>query len=549
MTNKKISTSLHSSPFLILGVTTRDHRQKIVEQAEERALHIDHELCQKARSELTNPRARLAAEIRWLPGVAPKKAEQLVEQISQNPSSIRVTGGLPDLAFSNLMAAAFELVCERDSAAVVAEDINKLAWVAEYLNAAEILRDINEDRAISGFPEVRGVDVIEDELAELHKAYKLAIKTALDSMPPQKLVETMTAAVNEATESGEHSGPSLIHEIVDTYEVETHGFLDREFQNVSTLIEGIRGAAPNGRQSISPLIDKLETVARNWDMVAQPIQLSAKARGLVHQPSREIAFELRSLGVDLFKHHDMLDQAKRMTNLLQELFAELPEVVERLDEDSTAILDIERERQEQENNKAEWEREITFRAEVGVVFKDVLSISPTGISWKGKSYPLDSITRVRWGGVRNSVNGVPTGTDYTIAFGDNRSEAVVSLRKEATYSGFVERLWRAVCVRLVFEMSAELAKGQSFSFGDIFVEDGAVTLTKHKLFGSERIRLSWHDVHIWTADGSFVIGAKDDKKIYSSASYVTSANTHVLEQIVRSGFKKGVSRLSDFLKD
>ena len=47
---------------------------------------------------------------------------------------------------------------------------------------------------------------------------------------------------------------------------------------------------------------------------------------------------------------------------------------------------------------------------------------------EGQSFALDSITQVRWGGVRHSVNGVPTGTT-TIAFGDRRSEAVVELKK------------------------------------------------------------------------------------------------------------------------
>jgi hypothetical protein len=44
-----------------LGVTTRDDRRRIVELAEEKSLELDHEVCQKARSDLTNPRTRLSA--------------------------------------------------------------------------------------------------------------------------------------------------------------------------------------------------------------------------------------------------------------------------------------------------------------------------------------------------------------------------------------------------------------------------------------------------------------------------------------------------------
>lgn len=88
------------------------------------------------------------------------------------------------------------------------------------------------------------------------------------------------------------------------------------------------------------------------------------------------------------------------------------------------------------------------------------------------------------------------------------------------------------------------------NFGDIIVEDGGVTLTKHKfIVPNERVRLGWHDVHVWNADGSFVIGDKNDKKTYSSTSYIQNWNSHLLEHIVRGGFKQGVRKLSDYLKD
>lgn len=56
-------TALHQSPFAVLGVTTRDDRKRIVEIAEEKSLELEHEVCQKARSDLTNPRSRLSVEM------------------------------------------------------------------------------------------------------------------------------------------------------------------------------------------------------------------------------------------------------------------------------------------------------------------------------------------------------------------------------------------------------------------------------------------------------------------------------------------------------
>ena len=551
MTNRtRDKTSLHVNPFWILGVTTRDDRRKIVEMAEERSLHIDHDLCQKARSDLTNPRARLSAEMAWMPGVAPRVAEKLTKTLSENPFSVRSEDGLPELARANLMAAAFELVDENEPAESVAEFIRDFAWVVETIDASDVLRDVNEDRAVSGFPEVREVETIEEELASRRKAYKSVLKNLLDTMDPNKLVETMTDAVSVATDDGDDQGPALIDELADAYEVETHGFLQKESENISKLVESARCAAPQGERAVAPILDKLEKVARNWDRVAQPIQLSAKSRGIQHHPSREVAYDLRSLTIDLNNEHDMLDQAHRMTGLLQELFAELPEVAERLGEDAEAIADLRRQAQEKEKNNAKWAQDVTFRAEVGLVFKDELSISPEGIKWKGVTYPLESITAVRWGAVRNSVNGISTGTDYTIAFANNRSSQTIELKKELTYSGFLEALWRAVCVRLIFDMVAALEEGRVLEFGDIKVTDDSVMLTKHKLLGAnEKVRLGWHDVQVWSVNGSFVIGKQDDKKTYGSAAYLSNWNTHIFEHVVRGGFKKGVRKLSDYIKD
>ena len=543
-------SQLQKNPFAVLGVTTRDDRRRIVEQAEEKSLELDHEACQKARSDLTSPRMRLNAEMSWLPGVSPRKAEQFVSALQSDPMSLRGESGLPTLAHLNLLAAAFEAVDTDDSADDVAEFIQEMAYLVDDLSSEQVLRDINEDRAVSGFPEVKGIDQVEAELSERKRYYRNAIKDALNRLSPTSLVEAMTTAVDQITYGGEEHAPELIDDLVDSYAVETQGFLQKEAESVGKLIQMARNSAKSGENAVKPIVDKLIVVARNWDNVAQPIQLSAKARGIDHDPSHEIAYSIRSLAIDLFNEHDMLDQSQRLTELIQELFAELPEVVERVDEDAEALANIFRNREQAKAQEVAWERDITYRAEVGVMFKDVLSISPEGVAWKNKRFPLEAITRVRWGAVRHSVNGIPSGTTYTLAFGDNRSEAVVELKKESTYSTFLEKLWKAVVVRLLTELFETLQAGNDVRFGEAVLSDDGITLIKHKFLGAnEKVRCSWGQVHVWSADGSFYIGSKDDKKTYVGLSYIHAANTHVLEQAIRMAFKKpGMRRLSDMLR-
>jgi len=534
--------SLHRTGFWILGATARDTRQQIVQHAEERSLERDHDLCQKSRSELTNPRTRLAAEMAWLPGVAPRRAANLANRLFHDPLSVRSEVGLPALARANLLVAAFETLDGVAGSTDAADFLHEIAVLVDEVAIEEIRRDINEDRLVSGFPEVRS-EQVEAELAERRRQMRDTVKDTLNRLPTTLLVRLMTEAVDRGTEGGESHAPQLLDELVDSYEVEAHEFLQKEAENVRKLVEAARAAAGGNQRVVGHVIEKIESVARNWDAVAQPIQRSAKARGMYHGPSNKLAFQIRDLAIDLFNEHNMAAESRRLTALLQDVFAEVPQLAERVGQDAHALESIIK-------GRDEWAREITYQADLGFIAKSTLSISPAGLCWKNRTYPLDRITRVRWGGVKRSVNGIPTGTTYTLAFGDEDSETVVELRREEVYSKFVEKLWRAVCVRLVMQLATTLKSGSQVSVGDAVVRDECVILKKHKWLGSdERVRCGWRQVQVWTADGSFVIGAKDDKKTYAALSYIHVPNVHVVEHLIRLGFEKGVDNLSDVLQD
>ncbi len=344
---KELSTTpLHNNPFALLGATPRDDRRKLVELAEEKSLELDHAKCQKARSDLTNPRSRLSAEVAWLPGVSPRRTQALTQTLLTDPMAARGEVGLPALAHCNLMAAAFEAVDAQDAPEDLAEFILEIALRVDELDPEDILQAINEDRAVSGFPEARGTDQVESELAERKRYFRNAIKDALNRLTSGALVEAMTITVDRATEGGTEHAPELIDEIVDSYAVETQSFLTQEAENVGKLIGAVRDSAKAGEATVQPLIDRLDGVIRNWDKVAQPLQLSFKARGLDHDASRDLAYKVRSLAVDLFNEHDLLKQAQRLTVLLKDVFSEIPDVVDRVEEDAKALSDIAQRRNE-----------------------------------------------------------------------------------------------------------------------------------------------------------------------------------------------------------
>jgi hypothetical protein len=544
---------LFQNPFHILAATPRENRRRIMELSDERSLILDSSECMQARSDLTNPRKRLSAEIAWLPGIGPKRAGEVLSLLESSPSDLLGMDKLASIARANLLAAGLSRLPDYRSDDV-AEWILEIAWAFEDIDTEELCAIINEERIVSGFPEVIDLSAVEAEIQERRRHYRQIIKSALDHLSAKELVEAVTVAVESATDDGEKHGPLLIADLVDSYEVEAQAFLEKEEGNIKALVEKLRSAVDAERpdSTLAPMVNQLIQVVKNWDTVAQPIQVSTKSRGLDHDASHRVAGLVRGLAICMFNEHGKLDFSQQLTKMLQEVFAEVGEVVERAAEDAIALDEIAEQRvrliEDAKNQAEEWRREITYEADLGAIFKAKLRISPEGIEWKGRRWDLDSITRVRWGGTRHSVNGIPTGTTYSIIFGNSSGYASIELNKEAIYSNFIDRLWRAVGVRLLTEYLEGLRDGKRYRFGSAVMSDHGMELERKKLFSSnERVFCPWGELVIWDGAGVFCIGKKEDKKLAAAFSYQEEDNIHVLEAAIRMFWKRGGDCMSSLL--
>jgi hypothetical protein len=521
--------------------------------ADERSLLLDANESREARSDLTNPRKRLSAEVAWMPGIGPKRASELLSLIESSPDDLITVDKLTSIARTNLLAAGLARLSDHNPDEV-AEWILEIAWEFEDVGPDELSMIINEERIVSGFPEVTDLSAVESEIQKRRRYYRKVIKSALDKLAPKELVEAVTLAVESATDDGEEHGPILIADLVDSYEVEAQGFLEKEEGNIKSLTERLLAAVDAERpdSALAPMVNQLIQVVKNWDTVAQPIQISTKSRGLDHDASHRVAELVRGLAIHMFNEHGKLDFSQQLTSMLREVFAEVGEVAERTAEDADALDDIAEQRvrllEDAKNRAEEWRREITYEADVGAIFKSKLRISPDGIEWKGRRWELDCITRVRWGGTRHSVNGIPAGTTYSIIFGSGSNYSSIELKKEAIYSNFIDRLWRAVGVRLLTEYLEGLRDGKKYRFGSAVMSDHGMELERKKLFGSnERVFCRWGELVIWNGPGVFCIGKKEDKKLAATLSYQEEDNIHVLEAAIRMFWKRGGDRLSSLL--
>lgn len=545
---------LVKNPFYILGANTRDRRQEIMQKYEEHSLLVDSEECAAARTILTNPRRRLSAEVSWFPGLAPKRVDEVFHILKTCPNTMQVLDDLLPTSFCNLLATAL-LQQTRDFSEYMSEWTLILSRTFEEVDSEELLFAINEDRVVSGFPEIEDVSLVEKELQERRQYYGQALKSALDSMPTGDLVETVTKAVDLGTNGGLQHAPVLIYDLVDFYEVDAQTFLESELESIEKQIDEIKEATQDDEDNdpnLGFLVDSLVRSVKNWDRIAQPIQLATKSQGLNHQTSHQIASLVRGLGIELFNKHGKLEISQRLTAMLSELFAEVVEVAEQTEQDIATLKDLADERKRmvakslQEEEK--WRKEITFEQTWGVMcFKSTVKISPEGVQWCDRQYPLERVTRIRWGGTRRIVNGMDRGTTYKVAFGDekNLSFFTLGMDKVYVYSNFVSRLWRAIGTRMLVELFEKVGKGRSVSFGRTIVKDEGIVLERKKLFGKNELELvTWSSLSTKDYQGMLELSSIQDKRYCATFSYQEDDNTHVLSKAIELVKNQNLHRMS-----
>ena len=335
---------LLTNPFFTLGATMHDTKRRIMALAEEKSLVSDEVVeaaVRDAKTVLIHPRQRLTAEIAWLPGLAPKLMVETISMLQHDPANIRSLVDLSSLARANLLAAGLVRTIEQLSKAEVVQWVLELAHVHEAIAAEPTMTLLNKARSVASFPSIADLQTVDVQLRSQRQYYGQATKQALNQLPSRSLVDVITVVVNEATNHGDHQAPILIDDLVDGFELEAQGFFETETKTIKDLVQRIRHAAEHdeGYELVSRLASQLEDVVKNWDWVAQPVQLSAQSRGTDHDLSHKIVQRIRNLAIDLFNKYGFLAIPWKLTVLQQEVFAEITSIAEQAKEDATAFND------------------------------------------------------------------------------------------------------------------------------------------------------------------------------------------------------------------
>lgn len=540
------------NPFFILKATPRDRKARLIELADEQALHGDQDNAVSARNALSNARSRLAAEVAWFPGLSPKRVESYLDEIRRG--IVPSLDGLSALCQANLLAEALHLHAQ-EGADSLRSAIAELADQVDEFDHNEVMLAINEDRQASGVPFVNDASLVEEELTARCRNFQRTITGLLNDLPSDVMVGAYERLIAEASLDGEWEAPRLTNDLIDAYELHAGKHLEEESVRIAELVKATETASDRHvaekqiRNSVLEIIEAL----KDWDRIAQPIQLSRKSRGLDHDESKQLAFQARSLTIHLFNEHDYLEDAQLLSNALQELFAEVAVVSDKIQEDVGALNEIEASRKEQARiaNKeaADFAREITYETSFGLIFKDKFRISPNGIDYKGRLTPLDDITGVSWGAVKHYRNGIPTGTTYHFKYCTAAAWTEIQ-PDEHQYTAIIAKAWRAVCIRILLGMMESWGKGGSVNIGGVEVRDDGLVLTKSHIFkANEQKFFGWGEMSKGASNGNLSFYGKPDKKFTGAFSYKDTLNAHIFDFAIDRIWEGKASRLSRIFGD
>ena len=178
-----------------------------------------------------------------------------------------------------------------------------------------------------------------------------------------------------------------------------------------------------------------------------------------------------------------------------------------------------------------WQQEIDFQCSFGLwPFRRSLEISPKGFLWCGELFPLNTITRLRWG-IEQKRGGLLPKRICTATFGTNDREFTVRTKQKDFYGHLTDRYWKAVGRRLLTEMVDGLRAGKRYNFSDYAaVEDSGLYKIDKKLVGGAAEKFyPWEALEWGVVNGNLCFAPKEEpENLLVGLSFLWVDNVHML---------------------
>ncbi|MBI5639585.1 MAG: hypothetical protein HZA17_04080 [Nitrospirae bacterium] len=524
--------NLFHNPFFIIGVSTRDSKQSIVDACDAKSLTVDSGLCTRSRAILTQPRNRLSAELAWLPGYSPVGAKVLVEKIQKEPAAfLSSLDGIAPLPRCNALVTFLEHHKPNTESQITGLLID-VAQSFERIDYPKLMAAINEDRQIAKIPAVQDVENIKQEMQARREYMVGTMKNCLNNIKDPDRV--LTEIVAKTTSEGKQHPPMLVEELTDKYQIEVQKYLDQLVGQIRSVMERIQ---EQPKQSFEYQMPTLYKYLKTWDQIAQPIQIIHQSKGMDDPHSKKLAQDLRGLAVEIANSDEMYSEAKQIIKIIAEVFKKLPQFAEKVSEDLAKLDDIIKRKPQSKGVEDQSMADCFLDIEFGTIFKKRLTISPAVIRFNKAQIPPNEVTKLRWGEavIKRSISFIPIGTTHSffISIGDNKSLMYIRPSERNLYNMIVDRLWKVVCGRMLEEALTSLSIGKKLVYGDAVVEQSGMVLKKYTLSGWDPFFCKWADLFIENVADGFVVQSKTEDATSITVFYSDTDNAHILECVIR----------------
>ncbi|MBN1856535.1 MAG: hypothetical protein JW846_06265 [Dehalococcoidia bacterium] len=196
---------------------------------------------------------------------------------------------------------------------------------------------------------------------------------------------------------------------------------------------------------------------------------------------------------------------------------------------------------------------VYLEAQVGGRFKKKpLKISGRAIEWNGRTWPLESLTRIGWG--RQQHSRLPGGTEYDVSFGNDEEFAFVRIVNEGDFTRLVTILNETVAARIKAGLLKDLRDGKKIheEIAQADIDDTGVQMTRRGLTTAWTLQskyVPWTEVEIGNKPGFLRLVRRHDEKWHTDLDYTLCDNAHLLKEAIEGLIERHASRLSDLLED
>ncbi len=267
---------LFDNPFHILGATPRDNKRRIMDLAEERSLLSDADECMAAQSILIHPRNRIAAEISWLPGVNPDRADEMLMLLDSSAGSHRCRDESTSIIpIDSLAAALSRLPCaETHNVADEVLDLLKLSDEDSLLDSIiQPKRHLNKVKNLMEIHKFIGVD----KLNPIARSNLLAARMSRLPNYMSEDVAKWILAIAQAFESINHEE---LCAIINAERKEA-GF--PEITDVSTIAVEIQNRRYYYQQVIKSVLNNIHSAKERLNSIMKLVDEST----IVHKKNRK----------------------------------------------------------------------------------------------------------------------------------------------------------------------------------------------------------------------------------------------------------------------